>query len=88
MTNRVQERVIEIVAEQAICDVENVKLETTFDALGMDSLGMVEVVFAIEESFDITIPYNANEATNSDFDISTVAAVVTAVQKLIAEKAA
>ena len=33
----------------------------TLDDLGIDSLGLVESIFAIEEAFDISVPFNANE---------------------------
>jgi len=44
------------------------------------------VVFGIEEAFDISIPYNANDPAESDFDISSFAAIVAGVKRLIAEK--
>ena len=36
------------------------------------SLGLVEAIFAIEEAFDIQVPFNANDPERSEFDISTV----------------
>jgi acyl carrier protein len=46
----------------------------------------VESIFAIEEAFDIQVPFNANEPDQSDFDISSVAAIVAGIQKLVAEQ--
>jgi len=54
--------------------------------LGIDSLGLVESIFAIEEEFDITIPFNANEPDKSDFDISNVKSIITGIKILIAEQ--
>jgi len=54
--------------------------------LGIDSLGLVESIFAIEEAFDIQVPFNANEPQQSEFDISSVAAIVRAVETLVAEQ--
>ena len=59
---------------------------TTPDELGLDSLALVEVVFGIEEAFDISVPYNANDPAESQFDLSNVGAIVDAVKQLIAEK--
>lgn len=84
----IQAKVIAIIAEQAVLDVEDVKLDSTLAGLGIDSLGLVESIFAIEEAFDVSVPFNANEPLQSDFDISSVAAIVAAVEKLIASKAA
>ena len=84
----VRGKVIEIIAKQALLDVSEVALEARPEALGLDSLGMVEAIFAIEEAFDITVPFNANDPGQAGFDISTVGAIVAAVEGLVAQKAA
>ena len=88
MTNDIQAEVMAIIAEQAMLHVADVKPDSTLASLGIDSLGLVESIFAIEEAFDISVPFNANEPSQSDFDISSVAAIIAAVEKLIAQKAA
>ncbi len=55
-------------------------------SLGIDSLGVVESIFAIEEEFDIEVPFNANAPEQSDFDISSVASIILAVENLVAEQ--
>lgn len=84
----IKKKVIEIIAEQAVLDVADVQPNSTLASLGIDSLGLVESIFAIEEAFDVSVPYNANEPNLSDFDISSVAAIVASVEGLIAQKAA
>jgi acyl carrier protein len=81
------DKVRTIVAEQAMLDVAEVKPDSTLSDLGVDSLGLVEIVFAIEEEFDITVPFNANDPAASDFDISSVQVAADGVDKLVAEKA-
>jgi len=88
MSVNVQDRIIAIIAEQAVLDAGDVKLDMSLDDLGIDSLGLVESIFAIEEAFDISVPFNANEPGKNEFDISSVRAIVTAVEGLIAQKAA
>ena len=56
-----RERVIAIIAEQALLDPSDVREDMTLADLGIDSLGVVESIFAIEEALDISIPFNANE---------------------------
>ena len=82
----IQEKVIEIIAEQGLIHVNDVTLEATLDDLGINSLGIIESIFALEEEFDIEVPFNANAPTKSDFDISTVASIVLAVEKLVMKK--
>ncbi|MGB3316515.1 MAG: acyl carrier protein [Albidovulum sp.] len=84
MTTDVRDRVIAIIAEQAVLDVDQVGPEMRLDELGVDSLGLVESIFAIEESFDITVPFNANEPGKSGFDMTSVGSVIAAVEELIA----
>lgn len=53
----VQERVINLVAEQLGVDKAEVTPEASFtDDLGADSLDTVELVMAFEEEFDVEIP--------------------------------
>ncbi|SFE21956.1 acyl carrier protein [Roseivivax sediminis] len=82
----VKDKVIEIIAEQAVLEPSDVKMDMTLEDLGIDSLGLVESIFAIEEAFDISVPFNANDPTESDFDISSVARIVEGVERLVAEQ--
>lgn len=77
-----EQKVVGIIAEQAVLEPSDVNMTDTMEDLGIDSLGLVECIFAIEESFDITVPFNANEPEQSDFDISSVQAVCDGVRKL------
>jgi acyl carrier protein len=82
----VQDKIIAIVAEQAFLEVSDVSPASTLEELGVDSMGVVECIFAIEEQFDVKVPFNANDPQASDFDISSVKSIVNAVEKLIAEQ--
>ena len=82
--DKVRDKVIAILAEQALLDPGRVRMDGTLQDLGIDSLGLVEAIFAIEESFDIQVPFNANDPKDSEFDISTVATMVRAVESLLA----
>lgn len=83
MTVSVEEKVRGIIAEQAMLDVADVTPDSTLESLGVDSLGLVEAIFAIEEAFDISVPFNANTPEDSGFDLTSVATIVAAVQGLI-----
>ena len=82
----IQDSVIAIIAEQAVLEPSDVTLESTLESLGIDSLGLVESIFAIEEAFDVTVPFNANEPEASDFDISSVATIIAGIEKLMHEQ--
>ena len=83
----ISQKVIEIIAEQAMLEPSDVQLDSTLEELGVDSLGLVESIFAIEEAFDISVPFNANDPSESDFDITDVRSIVAGIETLLAEKA-
>ncbi len=82
-----QDQIIAILADQAMLEPSDIGLENSLEELGIDSMALVESIFAIEEAFDITVPFNANAPGDSAFDISSVAAIIAAVDKLKAEQA-
>ena len=87
-TSAVADQVIQIVAEQAMVDKTEVSLDMRLADLGLDSLGLVECIFGIEEAFNITVPFNANTPDQSGFDISSVGAIISEVEKLLSRQAA
>ena len=86
MSGNVKDSIVGIIAEQAVLQPSDITMDQSLEDLGIDSMGLVEAIFSIEERFDIQVPFNANEPEKSDFDISSVAAIIAAVEKLIAEQ--
>jgi acyl carrier protein len=83
-----RQHVIAVLAEQAMLDPCDIDTSKPLADLGIDSLALVETIFALEEAFDISIPFNANDAQAMSFDLSSVEALVAAVSDLVAKKAA
>ena len=52
----VAERVIRVFADFKKVPPEEINVDTTFDELGFDSLDGLNLVFELEEEFDLTIP--------------------------------
>jgi acyl carrier protein len=82
----VRSRVVAIVAEQALLDPAEVREDMTLAQLGLDSVGLMECIFAIEEAFEILVPFNANTPGTSAFDTSSVGRIADAVEALVAEQ--
>jgi acyl carrier protein len=82
----VKDQVIAIIAEQALLEPEDVTTDSTLESLGIDSMGVVESIFAIEEAFDVTVPFNANAPQESEFDITSVASIIQGIERLRAEQ--
>jgi acyl carrier protein len=85
--SEIETAVIAILAKQLLLSPGEVAPDARIDDLGLDSLGKVEAIFALEERFEISVPFNANEPDQPDFDFSTVGSVVRGVEDLIAQKA-
>jgi acyl carrier protein len=52
----VAEKVIEIIAREQHLEPDAIKLDSSFEELGIDSLDGVNILFALEEEFKIDIP--------------------------------
>lgn len=88
MRAEIEAAVIAILAKQLLLAPSEVTADARVDDLGLDSLGKVEAIFALEERFDIAVPFNANEPDQPDFDFSSVLSIVVGVERLIAERSA
>lgn len=56
MSESVEERVIRVFADFKKVPREQITVETTFEELGFDSLDGLNLVFELEEEFDLMIP--------------------------------
>ena len=65
----VLDKVAEIIAKTAHCNVEDIKPETELEALGIDSLKAITVLFELEEAFDTEIPNELISSINTVNDI-------------------
>lgn len=83
--NDVATDVIAIIAKKKRVDKANVELSDRLEDLGLELLDAVEMIFDLEEKFDITIPYNAN-TNNLRTEFDTVGDVVKSIQTLVNKK--
>lgn len=75
--------VMAIIAKKVRVDHPSLQLSDRLEELGIESIDAVEMIFDLEEKFDIQIPYNANNA-RTEFD--TVGDVVGAIETLVRDK--
>lgn len=79
----VESDVFDIIAEKSAVERSKLSLDAKLKDLEIESLDVVEIVFAVEEKFDIHVPYNAND---QELEFDTVGDVVKAVEKLVSEE--
>jgi acyl carrier protein len=56
MSDELSQRVIKVIATSKRIPVESVTIDSDFVKLGIDSMDAVEILFALENEFDISIP--------------------------------
>jgi acyl carrier protein len=56
MSDELIERVLKVIAKSKRIPRETVTIDSEFEQLGIDSMDAVEILFALENEFDITIP--------------------------------
>ena len=76
-----ERQIIAIIAAQAMIDPMDLGPQTKLADLALDSLMMVEVVFGLEEAFDVSIPFNVNTHV-PEFDFTSIASIAAAIQAL------
>jgi acyl carrier protein len=82
MPDQVTERVLKVIASSKKIPLETVAIDSDFEQLGIDSMDTVEILFALENEFDISIPDEEVRAIRS------VRQICEGVEKLIAAKSA
>lgn len=77
----IENKICDIIAKEARVDRALVVPGATMDDLKIASVDLVQIVFALEEGFDITIPEEAIK-----MDVKNVGEVLTAVRALVLAK--
>jgi len=91
------DEVRKIIADSLKIPVDRLAPDTKLEELGAESLDVIEIVFGLEEKFDITVPFKADQGTRvtvpganglEDIEFVTVADVARIVERLVAAKKA
>ena len=82
MSENLTDEVLDVIAATQRIPREKLNIDSRFEELGMDSMDAVNILFALEEKFDVTIPDEAAKQIRSIRDI------VEGVQKMVAAKCA
>lgn len=80
--NQIENKLKSIISEYTDDDFEQDLSTQNFDDLGIDSLSLVEIIFDLEEAFDIKIPQD-NELEHLGASLSCYDDVLRLVQDLV-----
>jgi acyl carrier protein len=73
-----------IISRQMAVPLDQLSSESRLEAIGVESLDVIEIIFALEEKFGIAIGFNANESAALAFE--TIGQIAEEVQKLVGTK--
>lgn len=78
MYEEIEQQIVAIVAKHAQIDASSIRPDSTLDKLEVPSLSQIEILFDIEETFDISIQENPEDRS--------LAGLTNLVASLLAEK--
>jgi acyl carrier protein len=70
MSDDIMQRVIRVIAETQRIPIDTVHSESTFEELKIDSLDGINILFALENEFNISIPDDAAKEVKSIKDLA------------------
>jgi acyl carrier protein len=73
------EKVQEILGKKYSLAPESITKDSTLESLGLDSLDLIELLFDVEDEFQIRIPQDGGSALKT----ATVQDIVDSIQKLV-----
>ena len=82
MSDELIQRVLKVIATSKRIPLETVTIDSEFQQIGIDSMDAVEILFALENEFDISIP---DEEVR---DVRNVRQMCEGVERLVAARSA
>lgn len=76
----IAEQVLQIIADKGQVERARLTPDASLADLAIASLDVIEIVFALEDRFDIQIPFNANDAKQ---EFATVGDILRAVETVV-----
>ncbi len=87
MLTTYSEKLIAIIAKHAGIDPGSLHMDSPLEEIGIDSLGIVEIIFDIEECFDIELP-ESEDIKERFSDFSSPRSIMKLIQPLMTEREA
>jgi acyl carrier protein len=77
----IRDKIFDIIAKEARLDRGTLSLDIKLEDLKIESLDMVQILFGIEDAFDVYVPQD-----DQSFKLSTLKDVIEGVKRLVAAK--
>ena len=83
----IEQKVLELVGEQAGIDPKEVCLNSKFEELNLDSVAIVELIFVLEETFKISIPFEGLDESELKKNFDTVSSLINHIEDILQKNA-
>tara|TARA_B100001057_G_scaffold159789_1_gene160458 strand:- start:173 stop:433 length:261 start_codon:yes stop_codon:yes gene_type:complete len=81
--DKIEERVLELVGEQAGADPKEISLFSKFEELNLDSVAIVELIFSLEEAFNVSIPFEGLDESELKRNFNTISSLIDHLKGLL-----
>ena len=85
--DKIEKQVLELIGEQAGIDPKEISLLSKFEDLNLDSVALVELIFSLEETFKISIPFEGLEESELKKNFHTVSSLISHLKVLLQRNA-
>ena len=85
--DKIEKQVLELIGEQAGIDPKEISLLSKFEDLNLDSVAIVELIFSLEETFKISIPFEGLEESELKKNFHTVSSLISHLKGLLKRNA-
>ena len=76
-------QVLELVGELAGIDPKKISLLCKFEDLNLDSVAIVELIFSLEEKFNVSIPFEGLDESELKKNFHTVSSLINHLRELL-----
>ncbi|MDC3087276.1 phosphopantetheine-binding protein [Paracoccaceae bacterium] len=81
--DKIEMQVLELVGELAGIDPKKISLLCKFEDLNLDSVAIVELIFSLEEKFNISIPFEGLDESELKKNFHTVSSLINHLRELL-----
>ena len=81
--DNIHEQVLELVGEQVGIDPQEIFLSSKLEDLNLDSVAIVELIFSLEETFNISIPFEGLDEVELRRNFETVSSLINHLKEIL-----
>ena len=85
--DKIEMQVLELVGELSGIDPKKISLLCKFEDLNLDSVAIVELIFSLEEMFNVSIPFEGLDESELKKNFHTVLSLITHLRELLQRNA-